>query len=1044
MVVASLTAYGFISKNNINKAEGYSHEKSLPQTIDLKDNTVSDIKTYYQPISQLTPNQRQGDNLLIHLKDLLKTGQKYYSYDDGNCIWQLYEIADRDWEKSPASSTTYGTYNPSTNKITGYVYGSSKSSSKNNPYIHALYINREVENLTTAWDDHNQDEWGINREHVWPKSHGFGADGEMTETGGARGDPMHLWAGNGYSNNKHSNYFYGFVDKSKTYTDCGSKYSNQKGNLLGISLSKGSGTVFEPQDCDKGDIARSVFYMAARYNYLSGSDSDGIDANNPNLLITDSSTDPNGTSKYDSTTTKTGNLGVIRDLLAWNRLDPPDEYEIHRNNLLFNNYTNNRNPFIDYPEWAEYIWGSVELASDNRRITSYVTTPTGSADPENDVINGYNTGASVSISETDLQLVSGETFNISATSSDSSTITWSTSNSGVASISSTSANSGASITISAKSTGSATITARASIGGQNYTKTCNVTVSASKELDTISIGGYKTNFLVGDSFVFGGTVTAHFTDGSSSNVTDLSTFSGYNMSSTGAQTVTVSYTYKGITKTQTYTINISSSSIISTGIVIADYASEHGWENSVKYETIEIDSNVTASIGESKNNNGKYYVSGNDWRFYQSGNGAITISAAEDYIIDEITFTFTTQYNGVLLDSSSNAVQSGSTVAVNSNSVTYTVGNTGSATNGQVRFNEISLSYHKEAAVPTLTGITLDTTNVETNFKVGDTFSYDGLVVTAHYSDLSSAVVTPTSVSSPDMSSAGTKTITVTYEDQQETYEIKVSNFPYLENIAYKLSFTNSSSATYYFSGSIANSYYLATSSTYSEGVYVYFEENGEGYNIYFDNSGTKTYIYVYTTTSGTKTYVDLGIQTNVPTDVWKYSEQCSSMSMTVGGKEYVMQGDNTYTTISGKEIGSETHIANIVETAESYSYEFLHSFTCDPTGENEPHFKTGANWNSLSNDYNALVAYERNLLTSSPSNKNGTIIQQCVARYDLVVYNHGYDNFMSRTAIGTRYMDNNHVQLSVIMIIIISSFTAISITGSIVLIKRKKSKISK
>ena len=50
-------------------------------------------------------------------------------------------------------------------------------------------------------------------------------------------------------------------------------------------------------------------------------------------------------------------MGILQDLLEWNKLDPVDEFEIHRNNLLYRNFSFNRNPFIDFPEWAEYIWG---------------------------------------------------------------------------------------------------------------------------------------------------------------------------------------------------------------------------------------------------------------------------------------------------------------------------------------------------------------------------------------------------------------------------------------------------------------------------------------------------------------------------------------------------------------------------------------------------------------------------------------------------------------------------------------------------------------
>lgn len=77
-----------------------------------------------------------------------------------------------------------------------------------------------------------------------------------------------------------------------------------------------------------------------------------------------------------------------------------------------------------------------------------------------------------------------------------------------------------------------------------------------------------------------------------------------------------------------------------------------------------------------------------------------------------------------------------------------------------------------------LDSITLSGT-YPTTFEVGDTFSYEGLVVTAHYSDLTSAAVTGFTVSSPDMSTAGTKTITVSYTEggvtKTATYQITVS-----------------------------------------------------------------------------------------------------------------------------------------------------------------------------------------------------------------------------------------------------------------------------
>ena len=106
-----------IPSSKAKEAQGYN-ASSLPTTINLNDTSASNIRSYYSSLNNLSTSERQGTNLLKNLKTILKNGQKYYSYENGTSIWQMYEITDRDWDKSPASSTTYGTYNSSTNKIT--------------------------------------------------------------------------------------------------------------------------------------------------------------------------------------------------------------------------------------------------------------------------------------------------------------------------------------------------------------------------------------------------------------------------------------------------------------------------------------------------------------------------------------------------------------------------------------------------------------------------------------------------------------------------------------------------------------------------------------------------------------------------------------------------------------------------------------------------------------------------------------------------------------------------------------------------------------
>ena len=78
-------------------------------------------------------------------------------------------------------------------------------------------------------------------------------------------------------------------------------------------------------------------------------------------------------------------------------------------------------------------------------------------------------------------------------------------------------------------------------------------VSDDAVLSSISVSGYTTTFNVGDEFTFGGTVTATYDNGETKDVTNSASFSGYDMSTPGTQTVTVSYGEK----TATYDITVS-------------------------------------------------------------------------------------------------------------------------------------------------------------------------------------------------------------------------------------------------------------------------------------------------------------------------------------------------------------------------------------------------------------------------------------------------------------------------------------------------------
>jgi len=103
------------------------------------------------------------------------------------------------------------------------------------------------------------------------------------------------------------------------------------------------GNSWEPLDRDKGIVARAQLYMMVRYD---GSDTDTVD-----LMLADN-------------TSPTGTQGVLSTLLAWHRAHPPTEYERSRNNAIYSGASvngvvyaqGNRNPFIDFPQFADAIF----------------------------------------------------------------------------------------------------------------------------------------------------------------------------------------------------------------------------------------------------------------------------------------------------------------------------------------------------------------------------------------------------------------------------------------------------------------------------------------------------------------------------------------------------------------------------------------------------------------------------------------------------------------------------------------------------------------
>ena len=158
-----------------------------------------------------------------------------------------------------------------------------------------------------------------NREHIYPQSRGGFSNGTADIA-----DGINIW-----ETTNANMLVHGHADAHHIRAEDGSENSSRNNKDFGLSDYNGfAGNA----GSWKGDVARAVFYMSIRYN--------GLDVVNGNPA--------------DSTV---GQLGDLATLLLWNTQDPADDFEMNRNNYIYT-WQLNRNPFIDYPLLANYIWGA--------------------------------------------------------------------------------------------------------------------------------------------------------------------------------------------------------------------------------------------------------------------------------------------------------------------------------------------------------------------------------------------------------------------------------------------------------------------------------------------------------------------------------------------------------------------------------------------------------------------------------------------------------------------------------------------------------------
>ena len=204
-------------------------------------------------------------------------------------------------------------------------------------WIYFTQTDCQPDNRSKVWDMYSNKTYyftggssgvyGMHKEHSLPKSWWGGYD----ETEGYAGytDINHLYPSNGDANMAKSNFPLGEVSRA-TFDNGVTKVGSPKTGQGG-----GSNSVFEPDDRYKGDFARTYFYMACAYQHYTWK----------------------YTYMLNNSTWKTFNDWSIELLCRWARNDAVSDKEVDRNDAV-QHCQNNRNPFIDFPELFEFIWGN--------------------------------------------------------------------------------------------------------------------------------------------------------------------------------------------------------------------------------------------------------------------------------------------------------------------------------------------------------------------------------------------------------------------------------------------------------------------------------------------------------------------------------------------------------------------------------------------------------------------------------------------------------------------------------------------------------------
>jgi hypothetical protein len=216
--------------------------------------------------------------------------------------------------------------NPSVVRVHNYddvwdILKTSDQNPENSNQVWLIYTETPRSKIDLQLGNSNVGKW--NREHIYCQSRGGFSTGTDYLT--PFSDGITIWTATTGANDIGA----GVCDAHHIRAVDGQENSSRNNRNYGVDY---NGPIATPTTTWKGDVARACFYMAVRY--------DGLNVVNGN---------PSENS--------IGQIGDLATLLTWNQTDPRDDFEMNRNNYIYT-WQVNRNPFIDYPNLADYIFGA--------------------------------------------------------------------------------------------------------------------------------------------------------------------------------------------------------------------------------------------------------------------------------------------------------------------------------------------------------------------------------------------------------------------------------------------------------------------------------------------------------------------------------------------------------------------------------------------------------------------------------------------------------------------------------------------------------------